>query len=203
MVATMVAGGVVDPALGAIAKLRSTHNNYLTLPVIFVMVSNHYPSTYGHPWNWLILIGLFGVGALVRVFFNQKNAGRDLPAVLAVAGAGFLSIALVTAPWPSSDSGDPTSTGADAAPVPAYAEIEALIAKHCLGCHSKTPTDEIFKIAPLGVMYDTPAQIRAKATQIKLRAVDTKTMPFGNKTGMTDDERALLGRWIEAGAPGP
>ncbi len=202
MVQTMVDGGVVDPALGAIAKLRSTHNNYLTLPVIFVMISNHYPSTYGHPWNWVILIGLFVVGALARVFFNLRNSGRDLPALLAVAGAGFLAIALLTAPWPA--DGDAASPAGDAdADVPSFAEIEALIAKHCRTCHSAKPTDDIFKVAPLGVKYDTQEEIRAKATLIKTRAVDTKTMPFGNKTEMTDPERAALGRWIDAGAPGP
>lgn len=203
MVKTMVDGGVVDPALGAIAKLRSTHNNYLTLPVIFVMISNHYPSTYGHAWNWLILIGLFGVGALARVFFNLRNSGRDLPALLAISGAGFLAIALLTAPWPADAPEVPLGVEATPTEAPAFAEIEVLIATHCRSCHSANPTDDIFRVAPLGVKYDTPAEIQAKANQIKVRAVDTKTMPFGNKTDMTDAERALLGRWIAAGAPGP
>ena len=203
MVKTMVDGGVVDPALGAIAKLRSTHNNYLTLPVIFVMISNHYPSTYGHAWNWLILIGLFGVGALARVFFNLRNSGRDLPALLAISGAGFLAITLLTAPWPADEPEVPLGVEATPTEAPAFAEIEVLIATHCRSCHSANPTDDNFRVAPLGVKYDTPAEIQAKANQIKLRAVDTKTMPFGNKTDMTDAERALLGRWIAAGAPGP
>jgi uncharacterized membrane protein len=203
MVKTMVDGGVVDPALGAIAKLRSTHNNYLTLPVIFVMISNHYPSTYGHAWNWLILIGLFGVGALARVFFNLRNSGRDLPALLAISGAGFLAITLITAPWPADEPEVPLGVEATPIEAPAFAEIEVLIATHCRSCHSANPTDDIFRAAPLGVKYDTPAEIQAKANQIKLRAVDTKTMPFGNKTDMTDAERALLGRWVAAGAPGP
>jgi len=197
MVKTMVDGGVVDPALGAIAKLRSTHNNYLTLPVIFVMISNHYPSTYGHAWNWVILIALFGVGALTRVFFNQRNAGRDVPALLAVAGIAFVGIALASGPRTS------PSVEQDTADVPTFAEIDALIGTHCRSCHSKAPTDAVFAVAPLGVMYDTPEQIRAKSDAIKSRAVDTKTMPFGNKTGMTDSERATLGRWIDAGSPTP
>ena len=87
--------------------------------------------------------------------------------------------------------------------VPTFAEIDALIGTHCRSCHSKAPTDAVFAVAPLGVMYDTPDQIRAKSDAIKSRAVDTKTMPFGNKTGMTDDERATLGRWIDAGSPTP
>ncbi len=203
MVKTMVDGGVVDPALGAIAKLRSTHNNYLTLPVIFVMISNHYPSTYGHPWNWLVLIGLFLVGALARVFFNLRNSGKDMPALLVLAFAGFVATALLTAPWPKAEEAPATGEATPAPEVPSFAEVEVLIAEHCRGCHSANPTDDIFKVAPLGVKYDTPAEIRAKATLIKTRTVDTKTMPFGNKTGMTDDERALLGRWIDAGAPGP
>ena len=182
-----------DPSFGPAGKIRSTHNNYLTLPVVFVMISNHYPSTYGHEWSWLILLGLFAVGVLSRVFFNQRNAGRVLGWVLPVAALGFISLALVTAPkpLPGVEGG---ATWADVAPI---------IQTHCVGCHSATPTDDVFKQAPLGVMYDTPEQAQAKATLIKTRAVDTPTMPLGNKTGMTEQERAVLGAWVGAGAPIP
>ncbi len=193
IVASLLKGEEPDPRFGPMGKIRSTHNNYLTLPVVFVMISNHYPSTYGHPWNWLILLGLFAVGALSRVYFNQRNAGQILPWVPPVAAVLFLSLALVSAP-----KALPEAEGAAT-----WAEVGPILQTHCVGCHSASPTDEIFKTAPNGVTYDTPEQASAKAALIKARAVDTQTMPLGNKTGMTEQERATLGAWIAAGAPIP
>ena len=193
IVASLLKGEEPDPSFGPAGKIRSTHNNYLTLPVIFVMISNHYPSTYGHEWGWLILLAMFVVGVLSRVYFNLRSAGRILGWLPPAIAIGFISLAVVTAPTPLPEV-EGGATWTDVAPI---------IKTHCVGCHSATPTDDVFKQAPLGVMYDTPQETAAKAALIKTRAVDTDTMPMGNKTGMTAQERAVLGAWIAAGAPIP
>lgn len=191
IVASLKAGETPDPALGAESKLRSTHNNYLTLPVLFVMISNHYPSTYGHEHAWAVLVGLFAVGALTRVFFNFKHAGRVLGWVLPAAAVAYVGLAFLTAPAPVEATGEAVT----------WAEVEPIIATHCVSCHSANPTHAVFRTAPNGVMYDTPEQVANKAPMIKLRAVDSATMPLGNETNMTAEERAKLGAWIAAGAP--
>ncbi len=193
VVAALLEGREPDPRYGPIAKIRSAHNNYLTLPVVFVMISNHYPSTFGHRWNWAILLAIFAIGALTRHYFNQRNAGTVLAWLPPLAALLFLSLALVTAPRPL-----PTVEGGGT-----WADVAPIIQTHCVGCHSAHPTDDVFQQAPNGVMYDTPEQVQAKAGLIKARAVDTPTMPMGNKSGMTDAERARLGAWIDAGAPIP
>lgn len=194
IVASLEAGQTPDPALGAESKLRSTHNNYLTLPVIFVMISNHFPSTFGHEHAWLVLLGLFALGASTRVFFNLKNGGRVVGWILPAVAVAYLGLAVITAPAAPEQRDGPAVTWTHVAPI---------VAIHCLPCHSASPTDELFTTAPNGVMYDTPAQVAAKATLIKQRAVLTETMPLANKTGMTQEERELLGAWIDAGAPIP
>ena len=193
IVASLMDGKVPDPALGAESKLRSTHNNYLTLPVIFVMISNHYPSTYGHPHAWLVLLGMFAIGAFTRIFFNMKNSGKFMGWMIPVAILAYIGLAVATAPKalpPPETNGQATT----------WTQIEPLIQKHCVSCHSTNPTDDVFTVAPNGVVYDTAEDVQRKASLIKTRAVDTPSMPFGNKTGMTDAERALLGAWIDAGA---
>ncbi len=195
IVASLLDGQEPDPALGAESKLRSTHNNYLTLPVLFVMISNHYPMTYGHEHAWLVLVALFGIGALTRVFFNFRNAGRVLGWVLPVAAVAYIGLAFVTAPKPADLP--------EVADGVTWADVQPIVTIHCTPCHSANPTHAIFRTAPNGVMYDTPEQVAAKADLIKLRAVDTATMPLANETNMTAEERAKLGKWIEAGAPIP
>ena len=193
IVAALMNDAAPDPALAAESKLRSTHNNYLTLPVIFVMISNHYPMTYGHEQAWLILVGLFAIGAFTRVFFNLKNAGRFIGWMLPVAAVAYIALAVATGPTVVPTTGE----------VVTWAQIEPLIAKHCKTCHSATPTHHIFTTPPNGVTYDTPAEVQAKSAMIKLRAVDTATMPLANETNMTAEERALLGAWIAGGAQIP
>jgi uncharacterized membrane protein len=193
IVAALMDGKTPDPALGARSKLRSTHNNYLTLPVIFVMISSHYPSTYGHQHAWVILVGLFAIGAFTRVFFNMKNAGRYMGWMLPVGAVAYIALAWLAGPKPL-----PAPEGGST-----WAEVKPIIDTHCVACHSATPTSTVFTVAPLGVMYDTPEQVATKASLIKTRAVDTKSMPLLNETKMTDEERAVLGAWIAAGAKIP
>jgi uncharacterized membrane protein len=186
MVAAMAAGRAPDPARGAHAALRSLHNNYLTLPVLFIMISNHYPVTYGHRYNWAILAGIAVLGAATRHAFNLRNQGRSKPWLLPVAAAGMLALALVSAPRPRDDG---AATVDDA-------EAHAIIERRCVPCHAETPTQPGFPAAPLGVRLDTMDDILRHADRIAAVAVHTETMPLGNLTGMTDEERSAVGRWL-------
>jgi uncharacterized membrane protein len=193
VVAAMLAGAFVDPKLGKQAKQRSVHNNYMTLPVLIIMVSNHYPIVFSNPLNWLLLAGLGLTGAVIRHFFNLKNAGRVQPQWLVYGALLFLSVAVL------SYAGRPKPV-AFTGPTPTFAEVQTIVDTHCTMCHAAHPTHRGIAAAPNGAMFDTPAGIKARAALIKTRAVDTKAMPFGNETHMTDLERAKLGAWIAAGA---
>ena len=205
LVAAATAGREPDPAFGAKAKKRSLHNNYLTLPVLFVMISHHFPSTYGNAHGWAVLAGLALAGGLIRHWFNLKNQGRKNPWLLPAAAACLLAIALYTAPkaarpaQAAADGGGAGDPGAAVERVP-FGVVRGIVIQRCAGCHSATPADAIFAVAPSGVMFDTPEQIRSRAAQIHQRAVIAKTMPLANQTGMTDTERAMIGRWFEQGA---
>lgn len=197
VVRQLLAGEPPDAALGRRAKQRSVQNSYFSLPVVFIMVSSHFPSTYGHAYNWAVLVGLIVVGALVRHFFIVRNAGRRAVWIWPAVTAGVMALALVTRPTPSV----PMASAAGATPI-TFSEVQAVIDARCRSCHSATPTSELFPSPPNGVMFDTAAQIRAQAERIKVRAVDQQTMPLANTTGITDAERQLLGRWVAAGALG-
>lgn len=196
MVASLTAGQAPDARRGRQAALRSLHNNYLTLPVLFVMVSGHFPATYGSPWGWVILGALFVIGVLVRHWFNLRNAGRRNRWLLPVAVLALVALAVATAPRGS--GAGPTAGGGPAA---GFAEVRVVIAQRCAPCHSSAPTYPGIPTAPAGVMFDTPAEIQAKAPRILDRAVTTKTMPLANLTGITEAEREALRRWVAAGAP--
>jgi uncharacterized membrane protein len=189
-----LAGRKPDPALGREARQRSLHNNYLTLPVVFMMISNHYPIVYGHPWSPLIALGIVVGGALVRHFFNTYDAGKlDWTAKAAIPAAFVLLVALVALTGYRPDA----PTGGDVA----FADIHPIIQEHCVQCHSTRPTHEGFPEPPKGVAFDTPEDLRTFAKQIEQQTVLSKTMPLGNETGMTDAERQTLGAWVQAGAP--
>jgi uncharacterized membrane protein len=185
-------GMPVDPALGKKALQRSLHNNYFTLPVIFIMISNHFPSTYGNTFNWLILIGLSLVSVLVKHYLNLKEKGEKSIWILPVAIVGMIALAFVTAPKTK-------SVCKDDAPA-TFTEVNEIITKRCVQCHSSTPTDDVLKTAPNGIMFDIPQNITKYSERILTRAVVTKTMPQANKTGMTQQERDLIQCWIENGA---
>ena len=195
LVAASRAGLAQDPALSYRAKQRSIHNNYMTFPVIFIMISNHFPSTYGSSLNWLILAVLMVGSAAFRHFLNIRfSYGGWLrlaaATTLLTIAAVFVLITRANVLPNASASGAPVT----------FADAQAVIQRRCIECHSATPTDTTFTVAPAGVMFDTPEQIQRMAARIKERAVVTKTMPFNNKTGITDAERALLGSWIDQGA---
>jgi uncharacterized membrane protein len=182
-----------DPRYGLRGKQRSIHNNYLTLPVLFAMLSNHFSFTYSHPLGWLILLGLMGLGAWVRHFFNLRNQGRVVWAIPASAAAGVVVLVILAYPR----GGTATQTQVT------FAQAQAVITARCVPCHSATPTQPGITDAPYGIRFDTAQQIVARAAQINQQAVVTKNMPLGNVTGITDQERELLGAWVQQGAPGP
>lgn len=195
VVADLIAGRIPDPALGAAAKQRSLHNNYMTLPVLFIMISQHYPMTYGaeRPWLVLALLGLTGVA--VRHVFNLRGRGQATGGTIALAAAlALASVTYVT-----------LEKGSSAAPAPGraatYAEIQPILATHCAACHSPHPTNPAFASPPLGLVLDSYAHVSAASAKIRSRAVDTETMPLGNTTHMTRAERDRLGAWIAAGSP--
>jgi uncharacterized membrane protein len=174
-----------DPRYGLIGKQRSVHNTYFTLPVIFTMISGHYAMTFGHRWNWLVLVALTLAGALVRVWFVARHKG-PAPAWTLVLGLLLVAgIAAMIAPR------TPPS-----APKVAFPEVKQVIDLRCLNCHAEKPSFQGLAEAPKGVKLDTPERIRAQAPQIYQQSVLTRAMPPGNLTAMTDEERALLERWV-------
>ena len=198
VVADLKAGRAPDARYGQIAKLRSTHNNYLTLPVIFLMISNHYPMTFGHPWNWAILALVLAAGAIVRHWFNEHESGRhgravawQWPVTVALVGA-----MIAFAAWRPGDG----RALAAAQAVSAHDAL-ALVQTHCTACHAAQPTHAGFAEPPAGLVLETADQLRAAAARVLAQAVLTQAMPLGNETGMTEQERAQLGAWIRAGMP--
>ena len=182
-------GVAPDPVYGLRGKQRSVHNNYFTLPVLFIMISNHYPVTYGNRHAWLVLVAVLLIAAYVRHFFNLRHKGRTVWAIPVTAALATLLLAVVIAP-----------DKPKAAPF-TFAEVQKIVGERCATCHAGKPTQPGFNEAPKGVLLDTPALIAANAQKINEQAVLTKAMPIGNLTGMTDAERVLLGAWIAAGAP--
>jgi uncharacterized membrane protein len=198
MVDAARAGESPDPIHGQRGKQRSVHNTYFTLPVLLVMISNHYAMTYGAEWNWLILIGLSMAGALIRVWFVLRHKAPASPAPLAAAFVILAAVALAFAP--ASDSHAPAQAGNASDQPASFVQVSSVIVQRCASCHSATPTQPGFAAAPKGIMFDMVAQITAQAALIHQQTVATRAMPIGNLTGMTDDERALIDSWFQSGA---
>jgi uncharacterized membrane protein len=189
------AGREPDAGHGIRGKQRSVHNNYLTLPVVLAMIAPHFPFVYTHKRAWLVLLTLMVLGAWVRHFFNLRHRGRTVWAIPVTAAVGLVALAVAIRP-------EDSSSGAGGAPVP-FMQVASIVEQRCAPCHSAQPTNESFSTAPAGVVLDTPAQIKAQSAAIEEQAVETKAMPLGNVTGMSEEERALLGRWIDQGAAIP
>ena len=186
-------GKTLDPSLGQNAGLRSLHNNYFTLPVIFIMISNHFPSTFGNTSPWFILMALTLASVIVRHYINLHEKGESLKWLLPTATVIIVSLVFVTAP--KQNLGVAKHKGKVS-----FNQANEIIQKRCVQCHSAKPTDNVQVVAPVGVKFDTPAEIEKMAQRIMSRAVITKTMPQANKTGITDEEREIIGAWIEQGA---
>ncbi len=200
MVAQVAAGEEVDPAPGLEGKRRSIHNNYFTLPVIFLMISNHYPMIYQHPASWLVGLLIMVISAYIRHYFNLKHSGQQKPDVLVYGGTAMFLLAIVIS-WQATEK-MPTATTLEKAPEAESQTLAAdaapqqiaqhIIAKRCSSCHSASPTDDVFKAAPSGVQFDNWQDIERWKSHIITRAVDNGDMPFMNKTQMTDEERQEL-----------
>ena len=194
-IAELIAGREPNAIWGKHAKQRSIHNNYLTLPVVFVMLSNHYSFTYQTRWNWLILTCVFISSFLVRHYFNTMHTGAKPDWRLWPAAAMPVFIAaLVTLISTYSPPGPVAEKPAS------FAEVRQIVDQRCHLCHAARPKYPAFSEPPKGVAFDTPAQIRQFSKQILAQAVKTHTMPVNNLTQITDAERAALGSWIESGA---
>ncbi|MDP3813584.1 urate hydroxylase PuuD [Pseudomonas sp.] len=223
-----------DPALPAKGLLRSRHNNYFTLPVLFIMISNHFPSTYGSQYNWLILAGIAILAVLVRHYFNTRHDSSKYVWTLPAAALGMICLAYVTGPSMKAAAPEaPKAAVIEYAPVPAtgvsgnpeaakaaeaaaqqaepaasataaaggdFAKVQSVIQERCAVCHSAKPTSPMFTSAPAGVMFDTPQQIQLLAPKIHAQSVASQVMPLGNITQMTQEERDLIGAWIDQGA---
>jgi len=181
----------LDPSLGKKALARSLHNNYFTLPVLFVMVSNHFPSTFGYEYPWVILAIISFGTAGVKHYLNLKEQQNLNVWILPVSVVILLAACFISAP-----STNPYECKKEVS----FTEVNAIIQKRCTQCHSATPTDDVYTTAPNGVKYDTPQDIYTKRDLIMQRVVITKTMPQNNKTNITEEERNMIRCWIEQGA---
>jgi uncharacterized membrane protein len=183
-------GRIPDAIHGLVGKQRSVHNTYFTLPALFAMLSGHYAMTFGSSWNWLVLVALSLAGALIRIWFVLRHKGKPpaWPLVLAFIILGATAWALAPAP---------VSEGAKA---PEFREVRAVIERRCQACHAEKPVFQGITQPPKGVMLDTPENIRTQASAIFQQAVLAPAMPPGNLTGMSAEERSLLGAWYRSGA---
>jgi uncharacterized membrane protein len=195
MVEAMSAGRLPDPIHGQKAKQRSVHNNYFTLPVLFIMISNHYAMTYRNERAWLVLAFIMAAGVFIRHFFNLRHKGRVEWRYPALGVALLVAVAVAIAPAPPAARAANADNGA--AP---FARVQAIIGQRCLACHSFQPTQPGFATAPAGVMFDSAELIHQNAEKIYKQAVQLKAMPIGNLTNMSDAERAQIAAWYEAGA---
>jgi uncharacterized membrane protein len=179
-----------DPQKGKNALRRSIHNNYFTFPVLFVMVSNHFPSTFGNKYQWIVLAAISIGAAGIKHWLNLREQGRLSVWIMPASVILLLAVAYTTAPQVSNGKCGEVS----------FAEVNTIVQKRCVQCHSSRPTDNVYTAAPNGVKYDTPQEIVAKKDLIMQRVVITKTMPQNNKTGITLEERETIRCWIEQGA---
>jgi uncharacterized membrane protein len=190
MVKAAKKGIAPDPQKGKNALFRSINNNYFTLPVLFVMVSNHFPSTFGNKYQWIVLAAISIGAAGIKHWLNLREQGKLSVWILPASVIVLLAVAYISAPQPSNTKCSTVS----------FAEVNNIIQQRCIQCHSSKPTDDIYKAPPNGVKYDTPLEIAVKKDLIMQRVVVTKTMPQNNKTNMTPEERDVIRCWIEQGA---
>lgn len=183
-----------DAVFGLRGKQRSVHNNYLTLPVIFAMMSQHFPFTYGHAFGAAVLLALMAAGATAQHWLNLRHRGQAEPALLWGAAGIVLAVALVTGP--SLAPAQPLSADEVAA-------VREVFTARCVSCHADRPTNTAFTAAPKGLSLESDERIRASAQLIYQQVVLSRAMPLGNQTGMTEDERELISRWYRTGAPLP
>lgn len=188
MVGAMIAGTPPPLERGKAGALRSLHNNYFTLPVLFVMISGHFPNTWGHPWGWAILVALGVLGAGYRHHVNLEERGQHVRWILPAVAVGLVGLALVTRPAPA-----PAPAAGTAAV--STTRVQQIVGARCLACHAERPLQPGVPVPPKGLVLETPAQIEAAKAMIVQQVVVAKFMPLGNVTQMTDEERAEVAAW--------
>jgi uncharacterized membrane protein len=194
VVAALRAGGIPNEKLGVQSKQRSVHNNYLTLPVLFLMISNHCAFISSGPSNWVVASNVFVIGFLVRHFFNLRHAGR-IPQWWLLPLAFVITLGLMILTLPRGATADALRS-----PSVRFPEIQRIIATRCQTCHSSAPRFPGLSVAPKGIMFDNPSEIARLAPQIYAQVVASHAMPLNNLTGITDEERQTLHVWISSGA---
>jgi uncharacterized membrane protein len=203
VVADLKAGRTPHAKYGKIAKQRSLHNNYLTLPVIFFMLSNHYPLAFATQWNWVIASLIFLEGVLIRHFFNSRHGRKGNPTWV----WPLVVVIFVLCAWLS--SGPKLPAGAETVPSPQatlmmqsphFRAASDVVQTRCTMCHSAVPGYEGISEAPKNVILDNDVAVANHAEQIAMQAGYSRAMPPGNLTDMTDDERALLVAWFREGS---
>ncbi len=191
IIAALLAGQSPDPKLGKAGKERSVHNNYLTLPVIVLMISNHYPLLFATRFNWAIVAIVLALGPIIRHFFNERHAGRKSPWwVWGAAGLGMIAIALLSAAGPRE-----IKTGSLSVE-PTFANVQEIILSRCSMCHAAEPVWDGIVTAPKGIRLDDEDHIRRNAKLIGRNAGWASAMPPGNVTEMTGEERAVVAAWV-------
>jgi uncharacterized membrane protein len=204
VVADLRAGRTPDPKLGKIAKLRSTHNNYLTLPVVFLMLSNHYPLAFAGPWNWLIGALVFLMGVAIRNWFNARHAGHAASAWNWVAAALLLAaiIGLSTVRPAEEVAVSALPPVNRFAAAPGFVEVADIVAGRCAMCHAEEPGWDGLAVAPKGIVLVTPEDVARHARAIYLQSGLTTAMPPGNLSWMEPAERAAIVAWFRAATEG-
>ena len=201
LVAATLEGREQDPAIGYQAKQRSVHNNYMTFPLLFIMLSNHFPTTFGHALNWLVLFVLTLGSAVIRHLMNIRFVKRDW---LFPTTATFFALCVAMLAFFANPSGfhPPRGTVADGSGASVrWSDVQPILRERCVPCHSAHPTNVAFTTPPNGVLLETLEQVVRLQDRVRLRAVTLRNMPLGNSTQITDDERERIGTWIEQGAP--
>ena len=179
----------VSKELGLMGYTRSRHNNYFTLPVLFMMISGHYPMIYSGDYGWVVLIAVVGILVMIRHYFNLRGVGQAKNSLIAIIAISVFALIYALAP---------SQVKVQSQEVVSIAEAQVIIEKHCVSCHAAEPSNNAFAIAPKGIMLDTKEKINTHKDQIYRQAVLSKAMPIVNSTNMTDQEREQLGVWIEA-----
>jgi uncharacterized membrane protein len=217
MVRAKEQGREPDPQAGIRGKLRSVHNTYFTLPVLFTMISNHYALTFGARYNWLVLIAISAAGVLIRAWFVSRHKRHERggktspwPALIGLCIIAATAAALVpkssntaatgTSPTGSGAAGAASSAAPSPSPAMQFAVAQDIVARRCVPCHTAHPSQPGFAAAPNGVLLDTPADLLVRASLVAPQ-VESRTMPIGNLTGMTEPERTQLLDWIRRGTP--
>ena len=190
MVAEIRAGREPDPNPGRLGKQRSVHNTYFTLPVLFIMISNHYPMTYSHPYGWAVLAAIMIAGVSIRQYFVLRHRGQRRYILLVIAALLLIGVFVALAPKTSASTAGKTAS---------FSEVNAIIAARCVSCHASQPTQPGFAQPPKGVALESAEQIASHAPKIA-ETVASRYMPIGNLSHMPDEEREQIASWFRDGA---